>query len=504
MRRGILLLFFLLACREKIARLVAAHDSASAAYPLAADRQVMGNLRAGENSIYFSFRIAEQAMFRAELSAVRGADTRLEILSSRGDVLHVADDHGSSIAEEMHPVLLVAGDYLLRLSANAEVAADFTLFYRLFKAPADVEREPNNAPVTATAVSATHASGFYGAEFFFDGKDKSREQDCFRFTAAAEGKSRAEFTLTGVDGYSATLQVLDRAGDVLAAGETENPGQLLSVGPVAVPADRVFTVCVRATRRQPYASRDYYDLEMRLADVQLKVESEPNNTPQAAGEITANIMEGGLSAVGDVDYFYWQNRREYPVIVRAELTGSVPQALKLDAGTGSAMRIFEGSAEKSEVADNLRVEANERVAFIIRCSKKCNRKTFKPVNYLLRLDESQATDENESEPNDSPDRAEALIDLTQKWGFINPPGDTDHYRLSLAQSAVRDIIVESKLGCRLRLEHLRGGKSLAISAGKGKVIYNAEFAKDDLLRLQCAGDSAGSADRSYRLSVNEP
>lgn len=504
MRRLLLLPFFLLACREKAAQLVAAHDSATTAFALAADRQVNGKLHSGDNQVYFSFRLPEQVMFRAELSAVRGADTQLEILSARGEALFTANDHGSSLAEEIHPVFLAAGDYLLRLSANAELAEDFTLFYRLFKAPADVEREPNNSPETATAVAAMHASGFYGAEFFFNGKEKSRELDCFRFTATAEGKSRAEFTLTGVDGYSATLQVLDKAGDVLASGETEKPGQLLSVGPLAVPSDRQLTACVRATRRQPNASRDYYDLEMRLADVQLKSESEPNNTAQTAGEIAADSMEGSLSAINDIDYFYWQNRREYPVILRAELVSSTPQMLKFEAGNGPALRSFEGSAEKSEVADNLRVDAGERVTLLVRCGKKCNRKTFKATGYQLRLDESQATDENESEPNDSPDRAEVLVDLTQKWGFINPPGDIDHYRLSLSQAAVRDVVVESKLGCRLRLEHLRGGKSLAISAGKGKVIYNAELAQGDLLRLQCAGDSGASADRSYRLSVNEP
>ncbi|MFZ5630151.1 MAG: hypothetical protein ACOY5B_13555 [Spirochaetota bacterium] len=503
MRRLLLLPFILLACREKAAQLVGAHDSPASAFVLEADRQVTGKLRSGESQVYFSVRLAEMSMFRAQLSAVRGADTRLEVLNSSGDLLHTANDHGSSIAEEIHPVFLAAGDYLLRLSATAELAEDFTLFYRLFKAPADVEREPNNTPETATAVTTTHASGFYGAEFSFSGKEKAREQDCFRFMAAAEGKSRAEFKLSGVDGYTTAIQIFDKAGEVLVAGESDKPGQLLSLGPLAVPKEGQLTACIRATRRQANVSRDYYDLEMRLSDVQLKSESEPNNSAQTAGEIAADSMEGGIATLSDADYFYWQNRRDYPVILRIELTAAVPQLLKLETVTGSATRVFEGSAEKVEVADNLRVEAGERVTLLVRCGKKCNRKSFKPVAYQLHLDESQATDENETEPNDNPDRAEALVDLTQKWGFINPPGDTDYYRLSLSQAAVRDVIVESKLGCRLRLEHLRGGKSLAISAGSGKVIYNAELLQGDLLRLQCAGDRP-SADRSYRLSVNEP
>jgi hypothetical protein len=503
MRRLLLLSFFLLGCREQAARLTSLHNSPASAFPLAADRQVTGKLQAGDNQVYFSFRLAEPAMFRAELRAVRGADTRLEILSPRGDVLSAADDHGSSLAEEIFPIYLGAGDYLLRLSANAEGSEDFTLFYRLFKPPADVEREPNNSAETATAVAANHASGFHGAEFFWNGKEKLREQDCFRFSVNAEGKKQAEFTLSGVDGYSATLQILDNAGNELATAESDKPGQLLAVGPLVVPKEGQLTACVRAIHSQQNASRDYYDLDMRLSDVQVKSETEPNNTAQTAGEIAADTMEGVIATFNDTDYFYWQNRREYPVLLRVELIAATPQMLRLEAGTPASLRVFEGSAERGEVADNLRVDALERVTLIVRCGKKCQRRNFRPVSYQLRLDESQATDENESEPNDSPDRAEVQVDLTQKWGFVNPPGDIDYYRLSLPQVAVRDVIVESKLGCRLRLEHLRGGKSLATSSGTGKVIYNAELAQGDLLRLQCAGDRP-SADRSYRLSLSEP
>lgn len=503
MRLLLILPLLAFACREKTARLAAAHDTAETAYSLAADRPVTGQLVIGENRVYFRVHLAEPGMFRAELSAVRGADTRLEILNARAELLHAADDHGSSLAEEIYPVFLAAGDYLLRVSADAAQAEWFTFFYRLFKAPADVEREPNNSPETATVVAATHASGFHGAEFFWQAREKSREQDCFRFAAVSESRAQAVFTLTGVDGFAAALQVFDPAGDVLVAGESEKPGQLTVVGPVAVPADRVFTVCVRAMRRQANASRDYYDLEMRLANVQLRSESEPNNSRETAAEIAADSMQGSLSSTSDTDYFYWQNRRDYPVILRVDLTGAVPQLLRLEASTGQGLRTFEGSAERGEVADNLRVEAAERVLLLVRCSGRCNRRTFRPVSYRLGLDESQATDENETEPNDSPERAETLVDLTQKWGFMNPRGDIDCFRLSVAQPTVRDVLVEAKLGCRLRLEHVRSGKSLAISTGKGRILYNAEFAKDDILRLTCI-DAALSADRSYRLSVNEP
>lgn len=511
MRHLFLLALLYLSCGEKATLIVESPDTPDKAFALSANQRVTGKLYPGKNTIYFRIRLAEAAMLRGELAPVRGADTRLELLSEQGDALYTVDDNGSSLAEEIFPVLLSAGDYLLRIAAEAQTEETFTVFYRLFKAPPDIESEPNNTLATASMVAAMHATGFFGPELYLTGTQKERERDCFAFTAPEGKKRRAEFSLSGVDGYRATLHIFDSAGKLLVSVESVKIGERLLTEPLALPEDGKLFACVTAQRKEKDASRDYYELQMQLTELQSKAELEPNNTVQTASVISGNTIEGTLSKNSDVDYFYWQNTHDYALIARVELESRSPQLLRLEsaiegnspANLPLAWRIFENSAEKGEVADNLRVETGEKLALLVRCRKACQHKNFVPVPYVLRLSESQATDENEAEPNDNPERAETLLDLTQKWGFINPPDDNDYFRLRMAQPAIRDVLVESKLGCRLSLEHWRGSKLLFTSSAKGKMIYNAEFTNADVLRLKCLG-KAVSPDRSYLIVLSEP
>lgn len=504
MRHSLLLLLAVIGCSEKPFELAEHHETAATAFVLESDKTITGKFQPGANTIYLKVHLSEARMLRAELSAVRGSDTRLEIIAENGSAVITADDHGSSLAEEIFPVLLPAGDWFLRISARSDETAVFRFFYRLFKAPADVETEPNNSAEQAGRVTGLHASGFYGPQYAFSGAEKKREQDCFAFSLPAAEKQTAELRLTGVDGVLSQLQLFDDTGEILQAQEAASAGATLSVGPVLLPASGRLTACVSAVRTLPNASRDYYDLNLSLSEVQLKSEAEPNNTPKQAVAISAGSMSGTIADLNDQDYFFWQNKKDYPVFVRAELSGAAVPLLRFAAGTGKEMTVFEGSAIGSEVAENLRVEPGEQLILFIRCNKQCNRKTFKPAAYQIRLSEHQLGDENESEPNGGAAQADTIVDLTQKWGFINPPGDIDFYRLQGDAGAQRKVTVESKLGCRLRLEHIRKNKSLAIATGGSALSYTAELAKDDLLKLSCPGPKAAPPDSSYRLAIAEP
>jgi hypothetical protein len=101
-------------------------------------------------------------------------------------------------------------------------------------------------------------------------------------------------------------------------------------------------------------------------------------------------------------------------------------------------------------------------------------------------------------------RADSLIDATYKWGFINPPQDVDYYRLQLTETLHRQLRLESKLGCRLSLEHLRAGKIVKVTRGKAPLVYEADFASGDLLRLTCVDIVTQPADRAYRIALSEP
>ncbi|MFO1471285.1 MAG: hypothetical protein U1F27_09630 [Turneriella sp.] len=82
-------------------------------------------------------------------------------------------------------------------------------------------------------------------------------------------------------------------------------------------------------------------------------------------------------------------------------------------------------------------------------------------------------------------------------------GDVDFYRLKLDAPAIRQLVLESKIACKLKLEHLRGGKSLAISSAQSNLKYSATFETDDLLKIQCVAQKPNPAERAYRLALVE-
>jgi hypothetical protein len=264
-------------------------------------------------------------------------------------------------------------------------------------------------------------------------------------------------------------------------------------------------VCVSAVTTMRKQSRDYYDLTLSFGEATQKGEVEPNNSPGTASPMLADQIEGTISAFTDSDYFSYRNRREYPVSLRIDLESAALGTLSLTAAKpGQGLQLFEDSAAKGEVAENIRVEAAETVIFSVRNRAKLKKKNFKVTEYTLKLQETQASDENETEPNHTPEKADGLVDLTQKWGFVNPIGDVDYYRLKLASPAERLLSFESKVDCKIRIEHLRGGKSVATQSAPQNVQYKAMFEKDDLVKIQCLGQKPNPAERAYRIALTEP
>ncbi|MBN8223096.1 MAG: hypothetical protein J0L53_19445, partial [Spirochaetes bacterium] len=66
------------------------------------------------------------------------------------------------------------------------------------------------------------------------------------------------------------------------------------------------------------------------------------------------------------------------------------------------------------------------------------------------------------------------------------------------------LTLESKIDCKVRLEHLRGGKSVAVQSAPQNVQYKALFEKDDVVKVQCVGQKSNPAERAYRIALTEP
>lgn len=494
-----------LQCKAKPIKLEGAHDTPQTAFDLAADKALSGSFSKGDSTIFIRVKLSAPAMFRAELSAARGADSSITVFSPPEQAMLTADDNGSSLPEEISPVYLAAGITLVRIQAKSDEPADFQFFYRVFNAPSDVEREPNGTPTTANALTGLHATGFHGPLYMRTEKEKLRERDCFSKQNTSTEATLVSARLTGVEGITGVVSFLDAAGNEIYRQEAAGAGQPLDTSPVFLQAGAQLIVCVSSARLERAVSRDYYDLNLVLADITRKSEIEPNNSAETASRMTEDTIAGQISAFGDVDFFTWVNRKEYPVLVNVSLEGPFIETLRLSVTRkGEAEQAYENSAVRQEIAENVRLEAGEQLTLGVRTRAKLKKKDFKPALYTLKINESQFNDDSETEPNDTVAKADTLIDHAQKWGFLNPVADVDFYRLKLEAPVTRLLVFESKISCKVKLEHLRGGKSLAISSAMSNLKYTAAFENDDLLKIQCVAQKPNPAERAYRLALVEP
>lgn len=509
MRPGRILLIFIaamvFACREKISRVEGIHDSVQTALDLAADRTIQGNFARGQSVVYFRVKLNQATMLRGELTAARGADSSITVFHPPGNTILAVDDNGSSLAEEIPPVYLTAGETVIRIEAKSEEPAEYRFFYRTFNAPTDVEQEPNNSAATANPITGLHAAGFHGPQYFLSGREKLRERDCFSKQNTASEPVLVSAKLTGVDGITGSVAFLDMAGNEIYRQDAADIGHPLETSPVFLPASAPLVVCVSSARPQRPATRDYYELTLSMTDIMRKSEIEPNNTAATATRISEDTIAGQITTITDMDFLSYVNKREYPVIVNVSLESAALNELRLvTARDREGEIIFEDSAAKNEIAENIRLDAGEKLTLSVRVRPKIKKKDFKPAAYTIKINESQFNDDNESENNGTPERADLLVDHAQKWGFINPPGDIDYYRLGLEAPGERVLVFESKIACKIRLEHLRQGKPVAIMTGIANVKYPAGFQKDDLVRLSCVGQKPNPAERAYRLALTEP
>lgn len=506
MRVALPLAFLLLsvACKESAVKITGDHSTPASALPTEVDKNLAGEFNGAEQNIFLRVNLKEPAMLRAELSPARGVDSALAVFNPPQKLLFDTDDNGSSLGEEIPPVYLPAGESLIRLRGRGGDHSPFTFFYRTFNAPSDIEREPNNTIETATPVSGMRATGFYGPELDRSSEVREREKDCFLKELTASEKKTVAFKLTGVDGILSSIVIRDAAGKEILRQEAPATGSPLTTGPIAVAGNRFF-VCVAAVSTLQKRSRDYYDLTMSFGEATQKTEIEPNNSPGTATVIHDDNMDGVISALNDSDYFSYTNRRDYPVSLRVDLETPVQGVLALQsAKLGQSAQLFEDSAPRGEIAENIRLEAGEAVILVVRNRLKLKKNAFKVTAYTIQLQETQVSDENETEPNATPEKADGLVDLTQKWGFINPIGDVDFYRMKLSAAGERVVSFESKIDCKIRLEHLRGAKSIAVTNAPQNVRYQAVFEKDDLVKVQCLGQKPAPRERAYRIAVSEP
>jgi len=492
-------------CREATQRLVGEHKTPESALVLAAETKLKGEFTTGHESLYVRIKILAPTMLRSELSAAAGVDSALALLTRNGNLLTTTNDGSVGEAEEIYPIFLEAGEYLMRITGDAEKAAQFTFFYRLFNAPSNIEREPNFFLENASVVENLTATGFYGPQSFFDKGNRVPERDCFTKDIKGLEKKQLSLKVTSVDGVRPTLAIFDVSGAEVNRHEGSSDGGALELSAFALPKGNKIFICVAAAGAPQRTSRDYYELLFNFSDILQSGEIEPNNALTTATEITQEKLSGQIAPDDPSDFFLWRNKRDYPVLLRVELEGSELQLAHLAVQKEKEKpTLFEDSAPQREIVENIHLDAGESVYLNVKYRAKLPRKKLKLVNYVLKLHETPFSDENELEPNATIAAADFLLDQTQKWGFINPVGDLDYYRINMTTPNERILRFDSKIDCRLHFAHLRSGKIVAEKNYVKSFAYRGTFAKDDWVQIQCLGQKGNPPERAYRIELTEP
>ncbi|MBV6492391.1 MAG: hypothetical protein LDLANPLL_00384 [Turneriella sp.] len=491
-------------CKEPTLHLTKNNTTAANALAVKNDQKTYGTFTSSENEFFVRIQLSTPAMFRAELSPAKDADTSLSLFSPQTTLLFTADDKEIGGEEAIAPVYLSAGESVVRITNKSSNKSDFSFFYRTFSPPSAVEREPNNDFTTATRMLENRATGFYGPLFFQKDGVREKEQDCFLKELTDDSENLVSIRLSGVVGVLGSLTLFGAGKELLLTQVASQTGKAIATSPQYI-EEKKFYVCVKAESTQSTYSKDYYDLVLTTSTASEKIEREPNNTPENANNIRSERIEGSIGIYGDIDFFSYQNKFEYPILLSITLESGMEKSLSLNQYfSPKKSLVFEDSDTKGEIIENIHIDSGESVKVFIKQRKKIQKKNFKAIKYTLAFKETPSTDENEVEPNSTPKDADTWVDLTQKWGLINPLRDIDFYRITMEKNAERIITLETHIDCEKKLELWRTNKKLHTVINRNKIELRTNLQNDDIVSVSCMAQKPNPKERSYRLTLSEP
>ncbi len=340
--------------------------------------------------------------------------------------------------------------------------------------------------------------------------------------------------LTGVDGVRPELSVLSAAEAPLFTVRGKE-GETLSLRNIGVRAnDRVVYVVVKTSwagtgkdARRTFNATMPYTLTVSQEEAGASAELEPNDELHKATPLTAGgYRQGFLAPKGDVDYFVLKTSE--PVLAKVELSGverldlvlSMVEPPQDDAGKETVLlRANDGGLKEPERLNN--VACNGACYFRVEgASRKVDGKWVKDFEnaeqpYRINITTVPDNGSEEREPNNTPDRAQALTLGQPVRGTVYPVKDTDFFRLDLSDRPVRTPIRATLLGILkvdvgLYLHRVQpdGKLSLVQTADRAKgdqpesIRYSAEPGVY-VFEVRDARNRESNFQDSYQLTVEE-
>lgn len=313
-------------------------------------------------------------------------------------------------------------------------------------APLVAEKEPNDAKSGGQAVPIpARVQGRI---------DEDGDWDVYLVTTPTAGTLRAK--LSGIPDADLILEVQAQNGELLAlsdngpAGTSEGiPNLFVQPGQVRLVVHEYVKVGKKGAKLPPRAAPSQpYTLEISLGPLPpAGVEREPNDEPGFAEELA--LGSEGRGFIGwkrDVDVWKvpLEGVRDDETLT-VEVAGVPDLSLKVTVQDAAGATLVERHSKNGEgvVLRNLQVRTRVPAYYVLITSDRAN----DTDEYVVKASTSAAGVDEETEPNDTPEKANPLSDVPnaasgQRTGYLSS-GDVDLFKLDPAiGQRVLSLIVE--------------------------------------------------------------
>lgn len=452
---------------------------------------VTGRINNGMDVDIFKFTVKNDSYCVFSVTSLKGFDTQLEIISSKGNIIKKADDYPRNFGETL-VVYLKKGDYFLKLSPSPNdykndrpvvISSDeYTLKGDYIDLSlGDVEREPNDTIENANTISISRETnkvyGFYKP--IINRLSKGKLDNILSFVS---GKINKDITYQDIDVYSFYVKdtnpllslkmwlndvvnydpiivlfseedyynFLNNNDKKLYIFDSNSYDKGEGIANLTIKSNKRYYVIVTALARLNYESSDEilrnpYCLTFNLQDISNNYEIEPNNSLDLANPIYSNLVKGFINPVNDIDFYvlnaddkffyslsFNKDSQDFSYkAVNFEVSPpkNIDISIEIYSKDGNLLKVIDNgkNGEKEEVP-NLLVQKGEPIYIGVKGGKE-NYEDNYLEEYIIKTRFNENFDTNiEYEVNDKPNQNIKFNTFSDYiYGFINNKGDVDNF-----------------------------------------------------------------------------
>jgi hypothetical protein len=369
---------------------------------------------------------------RIDVSGVPGIDSELRLYDEKVNTLWDVNDTGTGGPEQIVHFPVSPGIYYLRIYGGGKAAKEKYILSTRITDPwqEGQESEPNDRSESANEVKIGQDVGGYF--------EKKYDNDWYKLIVDKPGKSLVHIDVTPVPGVNIFLNLRHADGRSIWDINETGVGGPESIFNLAL-AQGTYYIQLSASE----ANYDnHYVLHTRiLGSWQEGQEAEPNDRKENATELRlGQSVEGYFQKDNDYDWYKLVMDQPGKSDIQIELS-AVPGVDTmfdvLDKDGKDLWRASDASKGEPETVKYLTVAEGVYYILVIGYQKNITNKYILSTRLLGPWQENE-----ESEPNDSKERASEIKLNAPLTGRINRNDDKDYYVLSVPEPGIETIVMQ--------------------------------------------------------------